>query len=113
MMVRASTLLVLAAAAIAAHYAEVPHAVRVLTALPFLLVGPGLVWLNRAGDLAVPALVAAAVGLSLAMEAVIGSLLLISGLWSPQAGFGILLVTSVAGLAYTERGDGSAEVARR
>lgn len=104
-MVRALILLALAAAAIAAHYAEVPHGVRVLAALPFLLVGPGLAWLNGTVDLDIPEFVAVAVGLSLAMEAVIGSVLLIGGLWSPQVGFGLLLAASMAGLAYTERSD--------
>ena len=111
-MVRALILLALAAAAIAAHYVEVSHGVRVLAALPFLLAGPGLAWLSDAGDLDIPEFVAIAIGLSLAMEAVIGSLLLIGGLWSPQVGFGLLLAASVAGLAYTERSSGS-DVARR
>src|SRR5262249_48546252 len=112
MMTRSFILLVLAAAAIASAYADVPAALRPPLALPFLLVGPGLAWLNRVGDQNVAALAAAAIGLSMAMEVAIGSLLLLCGSWSAQFGFGTLLAVSAAGLLCTERGHSPGSVNR-
>jgi len=97
-MLRALILFALAGAAIAADYAEMPAATRPLLALPFLLAGPGLAWLNRSRDLTIPVSAAIVVGLSLAVETVIGTILLLCGFWSPQVGLGMLLAITVAGL---------------
>jgi hypothetical protein len=104
-MVRAFVLCALAAAAIAADYAAVSAAMRAMLTLPFLLAGPGLAWLSRPGDLKIAAFAATVISLSLAMETAIGSLLLVCGLWSPQAGLGMLLFATVAGLLSTGSGD--------
>jgi len=72
---------------------------------PFLLVGPGLGWLGRASSLTAADLVIAAVGLSLALCAVVSSLLLICGLSSPLTGLGLLIAASLAGVLCTWTGE--------
>src|SRR5438552_16193353 len=92
---------VLTIAAVFAIYGSFADAVRAPLALPFLLAIPGLAWLSCAGDLEVADLAVLSVGLTLAIETAIGTLFLLCGLWSPQAGFGILLAVTVAGLVWT------------
>jgi hypothetical protein len=100
-MPRALILLALAGAAITANYPAVPADMHPLLALPFLLVGPGIAWLSRPDQLNFAASAAVAVSLTLAIETAIGTLLVVCGFWSPQAGLGMLLVISVAGLICT------------
>jgi len=101
---KASKILLIGAltiAAVFAIYGGLVGLVRAPLALPFLLVIPGFAWLNCPGNLKVADLAVLSIGLTLAMEIAIGTILLLCGLWSPQAGFGILLAVTGAGLVCT------------
>ena len=83
-----------AAGAVVAAGAENP--LRSLVVLPFLLVIPGLALVPflRIGGL--PALTLA-IGLSLALDAVVPTTMIYAGSWSPEATLVILLVLSLVG----------------
>jgi hypothetical protein len=69
--------------------------------LPFLLAIPGLAWVSRHGTLTVLDLAVFSIGLTLAMETTIASILLVCGLWSTQATVGIMIGATAVGLACT------------
>jgi len=93
---------VLAAAALFGVYGDFPSSVRALLALPYLLAVPGLAWLSgSAGNLNPMDQAIVSVALTLAMETVLGTLLLMCGQWSTRLAFGMLLAATIAGLACT------------
>ena len=92
---------VLTIAAVFAVYGGLVGPLRAPLALPFLLAVPGFAWLSCLGNLKASDVAVLSIALTFAMEIAIGTLLLLCGLWSPQAGFGILLALTVAGLVCT------------
>jgi len=92
---------VLTIAAVFAVYGGIEGPARAPLALPFLLAIPGFAWLSCPGNLKATDVAVSSIALTFAMEIAIGTLLLLCGLWSPQAGFEILLGMTAAGLVCT------------
>ena len=91
-------------AAAAAVYGVVPRPLGAAFVLAFLLAIPGLAWMSWLDDLSVAETCVVSVGLSLALDIVVGCLL-VFGLWSPPVGFAALVAATAAGLLYTGRRD--------
>jgi hypothetical protein len=91
-------------AAVAAVYGVVPRPLGAAFVLAFLFVTPGLAWMSWLDDLTVAETCVVSVGLSLALDIVVGCLL-VFGLWSPQVGFAALVAATAAGLLCTGRRD--------
>jgi hypothetical protein len=73
--------------------------VRGLVVVGFLLVCPGSALAHAIGIRGGWELLAAGVTLSIAVDLLVGLLLVYAGLWSPEAAFSVLLVLSFAGIA--------------
>jgi hypothetical protein len=94
----------LAIAALLAVYGTIPRPFGMALVLAFLLTAPGLSWIDRFGDLSVAEVCVLSVGLSLALDIVVGCVLAF-GFWSPKGGLGALLAVAAAGLACSRRRD--------
>ena len=92
---------VLTIAALLGVYGNFSGPLKASLVLPYLLAVPGLAWLSRRGNLKIADRAVISVGLTMAMEIAIATLLLVCGIWSPRIGFGMLLAATVAGLAFT------------
>lgn len=81
---------------------------RAIVALPFLLIGPGLAWVRllRLDDPMTE--LALAVTVNLALEAIVATALLVTGLWSPGLALAMMvaitLAASAAGFARLRNG---------
>ena len=104
MMARALLVGALTVAAAAAVYGGVPRPLGAAFVLAFLLAIPGLAWMSWLDELSVAESCVVAVGLSLALDIVVGCLL-VFGFWSPPAGFAALVAATAAGLLCTWRRD--------
>jgi hypothetical protein len=94
---------VFAAAAYFAVFGDASGVARTLLTLPFLLVAPGLAWLNRPARLDLCSYIVLAIALSLALDIVIASAFLFLSVWSPGAVLGDLLAMTGLGLICTPR----------
>jgi hypothetical protein len=94
---------VFAAAAYLAVFGDTSGLTRTLLTLPFLLVAPGLAWLNRPARLDLCSYIVLAIALSLAFDIVIASVFLFLSVWSPEAVLGDLLAMTGLGLICTAR----------
>jgi len=104
MMARVILVGALTIAAAAAVYGAVPRPLGASFVLVFLLAIPGLAWMSWLDDLSVAETGVVAVGLSLALDIVVGCLL-VFGFWSPRVGFAALVAATAAGLLCTWRRD--------
>ena len=104
MMARVIIVGALTSAAAAAVYGVVPRPLGAAFVLAFLLAIPGLAWMSWLDDLSVAETCVVSVGLSLALDIVVGCLL-VFGLWSPPVGFAALVAVTAAGLLCTWRRD--------
>ena len=85
-------------AALLAVYGAIPRPFGMPLVLVFLLTVPGLSWIGQFGDLSVTEVCVVSVGLSLALDIVVGCVLAF-GFWSPEAGLGALAAVAAAGVA--------------
>jgi uncharacterized membrane protein len=89
---------------------------RAIVALPFLLIGPGLAWVRllRLDDPMTE--LALAVTVNLALEAIVATALLVTGLWSPGLALAMMvaitLAASAAAFARRRNGPASGDAAR-
>jgi hypothetical protein len=104
--VRAIIISAIAISALATIMPPIFPAASSLQALPFLLAGPGLAWLGNIRNLKVLQIAALAIGVSLAAETLIGTLLFTFGRWSPQIGHGLLILLTLLGVFVTWRREG-------
>jgi hypothetical protein len=91
-------------AAMLAAYGDLPDPIGAPLVLAFLTSVPGLSWISRTNRLNLMEVCVVSVGLSLALDTVIGTLLAF-GLWSPRAGFAALVAATAVGLLCTWRQD--------
>jgi hypothetical protein len=103
--VRAAVVSAIAISALATIMPPISPATSSLQALPFLLVSPGLAWLGNIRNMKILQIAALAIGLSLAAETLIGTLLFVFGRWSPQIGHGLLILLTLLGVLVTWRGE--------
>lgn len=81
---------------------EVPW-VRVIVALGFCLIAPGIGWARWLGFKNAGDTWAMATVLSISMTVIVATIMAVSGLWSPLVGFGALLVLSILGIIAARR----------
>jgi hypothetical protein len=84
----------LAAGAALGIFVLPPGPTRAILVLPFFLAAPGSAWCSGAG-LSGPVCVAFAIAVSLALDILVATALLLSGSWSPITGFGVLVATTL------------------
>jgi hypothetical protein len=94
----------LTAAALLAGYGAIPRPLGVPFVLAFLLMAPGLAWIDPFDQLDPAEQCIVSVGLSLALDTIVGCFLAF-GLWSPLGGLGALVAATAAGLACSRRRD--------
>jgi len=101
--VRAIVIAAIALSAVATIVPPITPAASSLQALPFLFLGPGLAWMGNIRNLKLLQVAALAIGISLAAETLIGTLLFMLGRWSPQIGHGLLILLTLLGILVTWR----------
>lgn len=75
-----------------------PVSIAAAMVLPFLLVAPGLAWLAVVDHLRIEERIVVSIALSLALNIAVASVLALTGHWSPEFGFAILIILTIAGL---------------